>query len=190
MAIDVGILVTQPSEAVGAGLDIPGAFHIYVLTIYSDDAKYVASLRDAGMPAKFVRGIVYDRDINDTTGIGNLTVVVPDSKSPLATYNEGLTLAPAIGAFNTIFWYNGRHGTTALHFKDEPFLMGTANSKIYALNTSKLGNLLLGEGLGPCASAPGVTCVAAPSLNLLYPQGTVGSLLLIGPEGPLTEGMN
>jgi hypothetical protein len=179
VAVDVGILVAQPSEAAAAGVDIPGASHFYTLTIYSNDARYVASLRDAGMPVR-LRNIIYDRMINDATGIGDLTVAVQDSKSHLASYNIGLTLAPAIGAFNAVFWYNGIYGTAVLHFKDEPFQMGSANSQIYALDSSKLGNLLAGGGLGSCASADiGSICVKASSLNLLYPQGTVGSLLLI-----------
>ncbi len=191
VAVDVGILVTQPNKAAKAGLDIPGAFHFYTLAIYSDDTRYVASLRDADMPASF-RNIIYNRTINDTTGIGDLTVVVPDSRSPLASHNVGLTLAPAVGAFDTIFWYNGRRGTAALHFKDEPYQTGGANSQIYALRDSKVGNLLLGGGLGQCASDPSLVfiCVAPPSLNLLYPQGTVGSLLLMGPNALTTDRMD
>ena len=191
VAVDIGILVTQPNKAAMAGLDIPGAFHFYTLAIYSDDARYMASLRDADMPASF-KNIIYNRAINDTTGIGDLTVVVPDSKSPLASRNVGLTLAPAVGAFDTIFWYNGKRGTAALHFKDEPFQTGTANSQIYALRDSKLGNLLLSGGLGQCASDPNLVflCVASKSLNLLYPQGTVGTLLLMGQKALTTDGMD
>ena len=191
LAVDIGILVSQPGKAAMAGLDIPGAFHFYTLAIYSDDARYVASLRDADMPASF-RNIIYNRTIDDTTGIGDLTVVVPDSKSPLASHNVGLTLEPAVGAFDTIFWYNGKRGTVALHFKDEPFRTGGANSQIYALRDSTLGNLLLGGGLGQCASDPKLvfTCVASPSLNLLYPQGTVGSLFLIGPNALTTHSID
>jgi hypothetical protein len=50
VAIDVVIAVLPPPAAATAGLDISGAFHFHTLTIYSDDARYLASLRTVDMP--------------------------------------------------------------------------------------------------------------------------------------------
>ena len=45
VAVDVGILVVEPAEATEAKVNIPGAFHLYMLAIYTNDARYAASLR-------------------------------------------------------------------------------------------------------------------------------------------------
>lgn len=58
---------------------------------------------------------------------------------------------------------------------------GTALSRIYTRPHSTWDTLFEGGGLGPCAADPetGYRCVLAPSLNLRYDEGTVGTLLLI-----------
>jgi hypothetical protein len=44
VAIDVGIVVAEPAAAAGAGLSIPGAFHLYTLAIYTNDPLYAVVL--------------------------------------------------------------------------------------------------------------------------------------------------
>jgi hypothetical protein len=53
VAIDVGILVAEPPEAASVGANVPGAFHLYTLAIYTDDAQYAASLQGTDMPVNF-----------------------------------------------------------------------------------------------------------------------------------------
>jgi hypothetical protein len=182
VVIDVGIIISQPDAAVEAGLDIPGAFHFYTLRIYSTDARYLESLRDADLPVQFKPFIAYVRTIDDVSGLGHLSVFVPDKKSALGSFNEGLSLPPAVGALNAIFWYEGGEGTAALHFRNERFQLGNAISRVFTSTEGDWGELLAGGGLGPCTSpaVPGLTCIQTPSLNLRYPVGTVGRLFLLG----------
>ncbi len=181
VAIDVAILVFEPSEAVQAGVNIPGAFHVYALAIYTNDARYAASLRRADIPVEFVHNIDYQRSMNDATGVGDLMVKVPSNDSPFQTFSSGLGYAPVPGAFNAVFWYDGRKGKAVLHFLDQPFQQGAAISRIYTQPSSTWDNLFDGGGLGPCDPHPetGYTCVMAPAVNLRYDEGTVGRLQLI-----------
>ncbi len=82
-----------------------------------------------------------------------------------------------------MFWNGGKRGTPVLNFVDQPFLQGSAISRIYTRPHSTLNSLLDGGGLGPCPLDPqtGFNCVIAPSLNLRYDEGTVGKLQLIKP---------
>lgn len=201
VAVDVAILVFEPSEAVQAGVNIPGAFHLYALTIYTNDARYAASLRSADIPVEFVNKIGYRRDMNDATGVGDLTVSVPSKDSPFHTFSSGQGYVPVPGAFNVVFWHNGqrhdgdrhdgerhdsqRHddqkGKAVLHFLNQPFRQGTAISHIYTQPNSTWDALFNGGGLGSCDSHPqtGYRCVIAPALNLRYDEGSKGELLLI-----------
>jgi hypothetical protein len=181
IAIDLGIVVAEPAQAVEAGVSIPGAFHLYTLAIYTNDARYAASLRRADMPVEFENKISYQREMNDATGVGDLIVTVPSKDTPFRTLNSGQGYAPAVGAFNAVFWHDGRKGKAVLHFRDQPFRLGTAASHIYTQPDSAWETLLHGGGLGPCASDPrtGFSCVTAPSLNLRYDEGSVGTLSLI-----------
>lgn len=181
VAIDVAILVFEPGEAAQAGVNIPGAFHVYALAIYTNDARYAASLRRAEIPVEFVNKIGYQRNMNDATGVGDLIVSIPSKDSPFATFSSSLGYVPVPGAFNAVFWYNGRKGTAVLHFLDQPFQQGTAISYIYTQPSSTWDNLFDGGGLGPCNPHPatGYKCVIAPAVNLRYDEGTVGKLQLI-----------
>ena len=170
VAIDVGILIAPPAAAAAAGVAAAGAYHFYLLKIYTDDAAYAASLRDADMPVELLKKIVYLRTINDTTGIGTLAVVVPDLQSPLASSSTGISLPAAAGAFDIVFWYDGAKGTAVLYFHDEPWQQGQAVSRIYTLPGSRWANLLAGGGLGPCGVRAGLACVSSPALNLRYGQ--------------------
>jgi hypothetical protein len=183
VAIDLGILVVEPAEAAKAGVNIPGAFHIYALTIFTNDAHYAASLHTGDMPVEFVDTIGYQREMDDATGVGDLIVSVPAQHPALYSISTGQGYAPAPGAFNAVFWNEGRRGTAVLNFIDQPFLQGGAISRIYTRPHSTLNALLDGGGLGPCPPDPqtGFSCVIAPSLNLRYDEGTVGKLQLIKP---------
>jgi len=183
VAIDVGILVVEPADAAKAGVNIPGAFHIYALTIFTNDAQYAASLRTGDMPVEFVDTIGYQRDMDDATGVGDLIVSVPARYPTLYSINTGQGYGAAHGAFNAVFWNDGQRGTAVLNFIDQPFLQGSAFSYIYTRPYSTLNALLDGGGLGSCSSDPqtGFNCVMAPSLNLRYDEGTVGKLQLINP---------
>jgi hypothetical protein len=181
IAIDVAILVEEPGDAVQAGVSIPGAHHLYTLGIYTNDARYAASLRSAEIPVEFVNKISYQRDMNDASGVGDLIVSVPSKKSPFHTFSSGQGYVPVPGAFNAVFWHDGKKGSAALHFLDQPFRQGTAISRIYTQPSSTWDNLFDGGGLGPCDPHPetGYKCVIAPALNLRYDEGTVGKLQLI-----------
>jgi hypothetical protein len=183
VAIDVGILVQPPPHAAVAGLDIPGAFHVYTLAIYTNDAPYAATLQAIDMPVEFVPGIIYDRPMDDATGVGDLDVMVPLDDAPFYSHNTGLGYAPA-EALNAILWHNGDQGTSVLHFIDEPTELGQAQSLIYTEPASDLNELLDGGGLGPgpIDLATGFESVIAPSLNYRYRAGSFGRLLLIVPE--------
>jgi hypothetical protein len=183
VAIDVGILVVEPVEAATAGVNIPGAFHLYALTIFTNDAQYAASLRTGDMPVEFVDRIGYQREMDDATGIGDLIVSVPAQHPILYSINTGQGYALASGAFNAVFWNDGKRGTAVLNFIDQPFLQGSAISHIYTRPHSTLNSLLDGGGFGSCPQDPqtGFNCVTAPSLNLRYDKGTAGKLQLIKP---------
>lgn len=186
VAIDVVALVNQPSQASGAGLDIPGAFHVYALTIYTNDAQYAGSFYRTGFPVEYVSKIEYHRGMNDATGVGSLSINVPSKLSPFSTVSAGQGYARTSGAFNTVFWHDSGKGKTVLHFFDQPFSQGTAISQIYTLPGSKWDNLFDGGGLGPCApqAGTGYHCITAPALNMRYDEGTRGTLMLIREDDP------
>jgi len=181
VAIDFVVLVAQPGEAERASLDIPGAFHVYALGIYTNDAQYAGSFHQTGFPVEYVSGIKYKREMNDATGIGNLSIDVPSRLSPFSTFSTGQGYSRAPGAFNTVFWHNGRKGKTVLHFFDQPFSQGTALSHIYTKPGTRWDTLFSGGGLGPCApqAGTGYRCISAPALNMRYDEGTRGRLLFI-----------
>lgn len=178
-AIDVGIVIKEPDYAAVAEVDIPGALHIYTLTIYTDDARYADSLHVAGMPVKHIQDITYDRQMNDATGIGPLSVSVRPEKPLLEAANLGLDkYKPVAGALDGVFWYKGQKGTAVLHFHDKPFKQGVASSQISARPGSLLASLISGE---TCPSDPQTSypCVVTPALNFRYRKGSSGRLLLI-----------
>jgi hypothetical protein len=181
VAIDIAILVAEPSAAIEAGVNIPGAFHLYTLAIYTNDARYAESLRDADMPAEFVDNIGYQRDIDDGSGIGDLTVTVPSGTAPLKTVASALGYSSAPGELNAIFWYEGLEGTAALHYHGEPFRQGDAIAEVFSQPQSRWEDLIAGGGFGSCFPDPatGYSCVSAPALNFRYDDGTEGRLLLI-----------
>lgn len=177
--IDLAILVAEPAEAELAGADIPGAFHFYSLAFYTDDPEFAESLRGADMPIEFVPQITHERRI-DAAGEGTLTVGVPSKHSPFYSLNTALGYAPA-GPLDAVFWYEGKKGTVVLHYQLETTEWGQAQSLIFTEPASPLNVLLEGGGFGPGPTDPenGYESVIAPSLNLLYPQGSRGRLLLI-----------
>lgn len=178
--IDVAIVVFEPAGAAEAGVSIPGAFHLYALAIYTDDARYAETLRKADMPVRFVNKITYERSMNDTTGIGELIVNVPSKSNPLKTVNSGQGYAPAPGAFNVVFWHDDGHEKAILHFRNEPFRQGVAVSHIYTHPESEWQMLFDGGGLGACPPDPetGYHCIVAPSINWRYDEGWIGTLLV------------
>jgi hypothetical protein len=177
--IDLLILVTEPAVAKLAGADIPGATHFYSLAFYTDDAEFAASLRSADMPVEFVPQITYDRQI-DVAGVGTLTVGVPSKDSPFYSLNTAFGHTPA-GPLNGFFWYEGKKGTTVLNFEIDVTEQGQVQSLIFTEPESPLNVLLAGGGYGPGPTDPetGYESVITPSVNLLYPQGSRGRLLLI-----------
>ena len=177
--IDLGILVAEPAAAELADLDIPGAFHLYSLAFYTDDAEYAASLRLADMPIEFVPRIAYERLI-DAEGAGTLAVDVPSKDSPFYSLNTAFGHVPA-GPLNAVFWYEGKKGTAALHFQHATHEEGQAQSLLFTPPLSPLNVLLAGGGFGPGPMDPetGYESVMTPSLNILYPDGGLGRLLLI-----------
>jgi hypothetical protein len=187
VAIDIVVLVSEPSQAAAAGLNIPGAFHVYALAIYTDDAQYAASFYQTGFPVEYVSKIEYQRGMNDATGVGTLSINVPSKLSPFSTFGTGQGYSRAPGAFNTVFWHEGKKGKTVLHFFDQPFSQGTAISQIYTQPGSRWDNLFNGGGLGPCApqAGTGYHCITAPALNMRYDEGTKGTLMLIEETDPL-----
>jgi hypothetical protein len=181
VAIDVGILVAEPPQAPQAGLDIAGAFHLYTLAIYTDDAVYARALQSADVPATFVPSIGYQRQMDDATGVGSVVMTLPARTPLLKTVTTSEGYAPMPGAFNAVLWHKGRKGTAALHFLDEPFLQGAAIAQVYTPPLTPGDAIVDGVGLGPCPPDP-VThfrCVIAPSLNLRYTQGTRGTLTVL-----------
>src|SRR5262249_16778519 len=181
VAINVAILVLEPAEAVQAGVSISGAFHLYALAMYTDDARYAASLRLAGMPVEFVNQIGYQRDIDDASGVGDLVVTVPNRDSPFSSVDNGQGYALVPGELNAVFWHNSNECKAVLHFRHQPFREGNALSRIFTRPHSTWGALFDGGGFGPCAPEPrsGYNCVIAPSMNLRYDKGAVGKLLFI-----------
>lgn len=184
VAIDVGVLVVEPELAEAADLNIPGAFHFYALAIYTDDARYAASLRSGDMPVEFVSQITYQRDYDDESGVGELSVKVPAQSSPFMSFNEGFGYALQPDPINAVFWHDGREGTTALHFLDDPFRRGEARSKLYTEPQSRWHTLFSGSNPSTCATDPetGFACMEVASVNLRYDNGAVGELLLFVPE--------
>ncbi len=181
IAIDVGIVVAEPAEAALINANVPGAFHIYALTIYTNDARYAASLEGSGIPVEYVRGITYDRQITDATGIGQVAVNVPSHDAPFHSALNGFGYQPRSGPLNAVFWHQDQRGTAALHVHDEPYLQGQGFSQVYLRPDSPLGMLALGGGLGPCPAGPDPRfgCVNAAALNFRYPRGTHVELDLI-----------
>ena len=182
VAIDVAILVFEPAEASEARVNIPGAFHLYALAIYTDDARYAASLLRARMPVRFVNNIDYERSMNDATGIGDLIVSVPSKSNPLKTVNSGQGYATVPGAsFNAVFWHDDRRGKAILQFRNEPFRQGGGLGRVYTRPGSEWQELFDGGGLGPCPPDPetGYSCIVTPLLNLRYDRGWRGKLLVV-----------
>src|SRR5205085_8213304 len=118
--IDVGILVAEPPDAAVADLNIPGAFHVYTLGIYTDDSHYADSLQGS-MPVEFLKQITYNRQFDDTTGFGTLAVNVPDRDSPISSINNAYGYQSQTGALDAVFWHNGTNGKSVLHFHNLPF---------------------------------------------------------------------
>lgn len=173
------ILVREPADAAVAGLNIPGAFHIYPLAIYINDRAYVDSLRSGGIPVQFIPNITHDRRINDA-GVGELTVRVPARKNPFYSLNEGLGFN-STGRVDVIVWYEGDKGTAALTFQFDLAQEGPAQSEVFTKPGTKLNRLLTGGGLGPGPTDPktGFESIRNPSLSFQYPRGGSGSLILI-----------
>jgi hypothetical protein len=177
--IDLLILVNEPAWARLIDADIPGAFHFYTLDYFTDDAEFAASLTSADLPVAFVPRITFDAELNNV-GEGVIAVDVPFRGSPFYSDNTMFAYAPA-APLNGIFWYEGRKGTLALHFQiDEP-RQGPALSFIFTEPGSPLNSLLDGGGLGPGPddSLTGFQSVVTPSLNLHYPNGSRGRLVMI-----------
>jgi hypothetical protein len=181
VAIDVGIVVAEPAAAAGAGLSIPGAFHLYTLAIYTNDPLYAVVLFADAMPVQYVPGITYQRNMDDATGVGVVTVNVPNLGSPFMTVTTGYGYALATGALDAVFWHNSLVGQTALHFHDIPYRIGNAAGQVYVKPQSWLAALLNDGGSGACPPDPttGYACVVAPSFNLHFDNGGQGTLLLI-----------
>jgi hypothetical protein len=183
VAIDVTILVKEPSEAVEAGVNIPGAFHFYTLAMYSDDAPYAASLLEADMPIKFNNKISYQREMNDLTGEGQLIVNVSLKNSAFKSITSSLGYASVDGALNAIFWHDGKRGKTALHFHVPVFHQGDAIAQFFMQPSSMWESLFNVNSGDPelCDPDPetGYSCVVTPSLNFRFDEGDVGQLLLI-----------
>lgn len=180
VAIDIAILVAEPADAAQAGLSIPGAYHLYALKILTDDPVYAASLRRAGMPVRYLRHIGYDRQIDDPSGAGTLTVNVPANRPFLRSIHTAFGYQPA-GTLDPVFWFNGNRGIAALHFHDVGFEQGQALSQIYTQPGSNLDTLLAGGGIGTCPRDPhtGDNCVTSQALNFRFPQGSQGQLTLM-----------
>lgn len=182
VGIWVAILVAEPAEAVEAGVSIPGAFHLYALAAYVNSAQVFASLQAADMPVELVNRIDYQRGMDDASGVGDLIVRVPAKDAPFFSFNHSEQgYFPAPGSLDAVFWNDGRKGKAALHYHGEPFRLGNAISQIYTDPQSTLGILIDGGGWGPCPpdTSTGYGCVIAPSFNLRYDQGSVGTLWLI-----------
>ena len=184
--IDVAILIAEPASAASLGLNIPGAFHLYLLRIFTDDPRFSASLHSGGMPVEFDQRIGYERTMDDTTGVGNLVVTVPDRYPFLYSINTSQGYAPHTGANVAAFWHDGERGTTVLSFVDQPFRQGGALSRIYTRPNGSLQLLLNGGGLESCPpdQKTGFICILAPSVNFKFDNGTVGKLQLLKPSRP------
>jgi hypothetical protein len=182
VAVDVGILIAPPPAANAGGLNIPNAFHLYTLDIFTNDPAYKDALLSGGIPAKFFNDITAQSTLDDATGLGDLAVNVPGKRPLLNTVNTGLGHAAVPFPLDAIFWHEGARGSSALHFHNDPLRQGQGIGKVYTQPPSMLQGLLDGGGLGPCPpdAATGNHCVVAPALNFRYPNGGVGELLLIG----------
>ena len=109
----MAILIVEPADAAAVGLAFPGAFHLYTLAIYSDDAPYFASLRSADIPIEFVPELTYERQIDDVTGLGHLVVHIPAKGSSVHTFNTAFGYGMPTGPLHAIFWHDSHHGRTA-----------------------------------------------------------------------------
>jgi hypothetical protein len=173
------ILVREPADAAAAGLNIPGAFHLYPLAIYINDRAYADSLRSADMPVQFLPNITHDRRIDDA-GVGGLRVRVPARKNPFHSFNQGSGFS-STGRVDVVLWYEGDKGTAALSFRFDLAQEGLAQSVVFTRPGSKLNRLLTGGGVGPGLPDPqtGFESVRTPSVSFQYPQGGSASLILI-----------
>jgi hypothetical protein len=176
----VAILVAEPAQAAAAGLSFPGAFHLYTLARYSNDAPYFASLTSADIPIEFVPKLTYQRQIDDKTGVGQLAVNIPVKDSSFATFNT-VTGYIDTGSLHAIFWHNGRHGITALNFNVPVIRQANGFSQVFTQPGSMLSTLITGGGFGPCMQDPetGFGCVLTPSLSFSFDKGDTGQLLLL-----------
>ncbi|MGW0185789.1 hypothetical protein ACWDV7_08570 [Streptomyces sp. NPDC003362] len=180
---DVGILVREPADAAAAGLDIPGAFHIYLLALYTDNRPYAESLRSGDIPVQFVPNITHDRRI-DEAGVGEQTVRVPAKDNPYYSLNKATGFV-ATGEVAAILWHEGDKGTAALNFRFDLAQQGSAQSEVFTKPGTKLNRLLAGGGAGPGPTDPktGFASIRTPSLTFQYSQGGNGSLILIKKPG-------
>lgn len=180
--IDLLVWVMEPAAAKLIGADNPGAFHFYSLAYYTDDVEFAASLRSAGMPVEFVPQTTYERDM-DLTGVGTVAVNAPSRWTPFYSTTTAFGHAPA-GPLNGIFWHESKRGTASLQFQTDVTEQGQAQSLIFTEPGNPLHQLLQGGSFGPGPTDPttGYESVLTPSLNLFYPQGSVGRLMLIEPE--------
>jgi hypothetical protein len=123
--------------------------------------------------------IEHERQI-DETGVGTLAVGVPSKHSPFYSLNTAFGHEPA-GPLDGVFWYEGKNGTAAIHFQHDVHEEGQAQSLIFTPPGSPLNVLLEGGGFGPGPTDPetGYESVITPSINILYPVGARGRLLLI-----------
>jgi hypothetical protein len=181
-AIDEAILIAPPADAALAGVDIPGAFHFYAIHIFTDDAPYAATLHEAGMPVSIVPNIAYDRQIDDASGMGSLGVALNSDHSSLQTLSTASGYQPA-GTLVVVFWFKSDQGEGVLDLQHADYKQGPATSRVYPEAGSQLDSLLAGGGLGDCGSDPvtGDPCILAPALDLRYPIGSRGKLILITP---------
>jgi len=187
--IAVAILVAEPAQAAAAGLSFPGAFHLYTLARYSNDAPYFASLTSADIPIEFVPELTYQRQIDDKTGVGQLAVNVPVKDSSFETFNT-VTGYIDTGSLHAIFWHNGPQGITALNFNVPVIRQANGFSQVFTQPGSMLSTLITGGGFGPCMqdSETGFGCVLTPSLSFSFDEGDTGQLLIFDvttvPEPP------
>jgi len=180
IAIDIGVVIQEPSEASELGLSFPGAFQGYVFQIFTNDKVYADSLHRSDIPVQFNSHITYQREMDDETGVGNLEVVLSALAASLKFSDVGTGYAPANG-LQAVFWHNGPNRKSVLHFQDDLIKEGNAYSQVYVRSDGPWANIVEGGGQGSCSSDPvsGFICVQAPSLNLRYPTGTKGELLII-----------
>lgn len=81
----------------------------------------------------------YRRAMDDATGVGDMSVVVPSNYSPFAIVDHGSGYFLQSDGLNAVFWFDSRHGKMALHFFDVPFRFGNAFGQIYTQPNSHGG---------------------------------------------------